>query len=76
MIDDDPAKAISEALELSGNINFELLKAAILIDAGAFLKNYDAVFEGVEIYRNAVSRYQDNSEFNSSTPELMPALWY
>ena len=62
LIDDDPVKAISEASQLTGNINFELLKAATFVDAGALLKNYDVVVEGVEIYRNAVNQYQDNSE--------------
>jgi len=74
LIDDDPARAISEALQLMGNINLELLKAAILIDAGALLKNYDAVVEGVEIYRNAVSRYQDNSELKYNLANGLHAL--
>jgi len=74
LIDDDPAKAISEALQLSGNINFELLKAAILVDAGALVKNYDVVVKGVEIYRNAVSRYQDNSELKYNLANGLHAL--
>ena len=74
LIDDDPAKAISEALQLSGNINLELLKAAILVDAGALVKNYEVVVEGVEIYRNAVSKYQDNSELKYNLANGLRAL--
>jgi hypothetical protein len=74
LLDDDPTTAISEALELSGNINFELLKAAILVDAGAILKNYDVVVEGVDIFRNAVSRYQDNSELKYNLANGLHAL--
>jgi hypothetical protein len=74
LLDDDPTTAISEALELSGNINFELLKAAILVDAGAILKSYDVVVEGVDIFRNAVSRYQDNSELKYNLANGLHAL--
>jgi tetratricopeptide (TPR) repeat protein len=62
LLDDDPEKAIDEALKLSGNINVDLLKAAIFVDAGAMLKNFDVIVKGVEIYRDAVDRFQDNSE--------------
>lgn len=62
LIDDDPVKAIDEAIKLSGNINVELLKAAIFIDAGVILKNFEMVAKGVGIFRNAVDRFQDNSE--------------
>lgn len=74
LIDDDPAKAINEALDLSGNINLELLKAAILVDAGVLIKNYDVVVKGVEIYRNAVSRYKDNSELKYNLANGLHAL--
>lgn len=74
LIDDDPAQAINEALQLSGNINFELLKAAILVDAGAMVKNHDAVLKGVEIYRNAVANYQDNSELKYNLANGLHAL--
>lgn len=74
LLDDDPAQAINEALKLSGNINFELLKAAILVDAGAMVKNHDAVLKGVEIFRNAVVNYQDNSELKYNLANGLHAL--
>ncbi|WP_339673979.1 LA2681 family HEPN domain-containing protein [Dasania marina] len=74
LIDDDPDKAISEALQLSGNINLELLKAAILVDAGAMVKSYDAVLKGVEIFRAAVNNYQDNSELKYNLANGLHAL--
>jgi hypothetical protein len=74
LIDDDPDQAINEALQLSGNINFELLKAAILVDAGAMVKNHDAVLKGVEIFRNAVCNYQDNSELKYNLANGLHAL--
>jgi tetratricopeptide (TPR) repeat protein len=74
LIDDDPDKAIREALQLSGNINLELLKAAILVDAGAMVKNHDAVLKGVEIFRNAVANYQDNSELKYNLANGLHAL--
>jgi hypothetical protein len=74
LIDDDPVKAISEASQLTGNINLELLKAATFVDAGALLKNYDVVVEGVEIYRNAVNQYQDNSELKYNLANGLHAL--
>lgn len=74
LIDDDPVQAINEALQLSGNINFELLKAAILVDAGATVKNRDAILKGVEIFRNAVANYQDNSELKYNLANGLHAL--
>lgn len=74
LIDDDPAKAISEALQLSGNINLELLKAAILVDAGALVKNHEVIVKGVEIYRNAVNKYQDNTELKYNLANGLHAL--
>lgn len=74
LIDDDPDQAINEAMQLSGNINFELLKAAILVDAGAMVKNHDAVLKGVEIFRNAVVNYQDNSELKFNLANGLHAL--
>lgn len=62
LIDDDPVQAITKALKLSGNVKVELLKAAVLVDAGAMVKNHDAITKGVEIFRNAVANYQDSSE--------------
>lgn len=62
LLDEEPEKAIDEASKLSGNINVELLKAAIFVDAGAMLKRFDVVVRGVEIYRIAVASYPDNSE--------------
>jgi hypothetical protein len=61
-LDDNPANAIAEASKLDGNINIELLKAAIFVDGGAILKDFDVVAKGVEIYRKAIDRFQDNSE--------------
>lgn len=74
LIDDDPAKAISEAFQLSGDIGLELLKAAILVDAGALVKNYDVVAKGVEIFRNAANRDQDNSELKYNLGNGLHAL--
>lgn len=74
LIDDDPAQAINEALQLSGNINFELLKAAILVDAGSMVKSHDAVLKGVEIFRNAVVNHQDNSELKYNLANGLHAL--
>lgn len=74
LIDDDPDKAISEALQLSGNINLELLKAAILVDAGAMVKSHDAVLKGVEIFRNTVNNYQHNSELKYNLANGLHAL--
>lgn len=74
LLDDDPTKAIDEALKLSGNINIELLKAAIFVDAGAMLKNFDVVVKGVEIYRNAVDRFQVNSELKYNLANGLHAL--
>ena len=74
LLDDDPTKAIDEALKLSGNIKIDLLKAAIFVDAGAMLKNFEVVVKGVEIYRNAVDRFQDNSELKYNLANGLHAL--
>lgn len=74
LIDDDPAQAINEALQLSGNTNLELLKASILVDAGAMVKNYHAILKGVEIFRNAVTNHQDNSELKYNLANGLHAL--
>ena len=62
LVDNDPKKAIDGALKLSGDVNGELLKAAIFAGAGVMIKDFDVVVKGVEIYRDAVGRNQDNSE--------------
>lgn len=54
LVDENPREAIREALELSGNINIDLLKAAILVDVGGLLKDFDSVFRGVEVFRFVV----------------------
>lgn len=74
LLDDDPAQAIVEALQVSGNIKFELLKAAILIDAGAVVGNYDVILNGVEIYRRAVGSFPDNSELKYNLGNGLYAL--
>ncbi|MDC9501696.1 LA2681 family HEPN domain-containing protein [Pseudoalteromonas sp. Angola-18] len=74
LIDDAPNQAIHEALQLSGNISFELLKAAILVDAGAMVKNHNVVLQGVEIFRNAVTNYQDNPELKYNLANGLHAL--
>ncbi|MFD2205947.1 LA2681 family HEPN domain-containing protein [Kiloniella antarctica] len=86
LLDDDPEKAIDEALKLSGNIKVELLKAAIFVDAGGMLKNFDVVLKGVEIYRNAVDKFKGNSELKynlanglhslASSTEYNGFVWY
>lgn len=74
LIDDDPNEAIKKALELSGNVNFELLKASILVDAGAIIKDYDTVLIGVNIFRSAIANYQDNSELKYNLANGLHAL--
>jgi len=62
LLDSDPEKAIMEASAIDGDMNFQLLKAAILVDAGAIVKDKTAVTLGVEIYQDAVNKYPNNSE--------------
>ena len=74
LIDDDPFQAIKEALQLSGNIETELMKAAILVDAGELVKDYDAIFKGVEVFRNAITIFQDNSTLKYNLANGLRAL--
>lgn len=74
LIDDDPAQAIEEALQLSGNMEVELMKASVLIDAGALVKDYDAVLKGVEIFRNSITFYENNPELKYNLANGLHAL--
>lgn len=74
LIDDDPFQAVKEALQLSGNIETELMKAAILVDAGELVKDYDAIFKGVEVFRNAITIFQDNSTLKYNLANGLRAL--
>lgn len=76
LIDDDPAQAINEALQLSGNIEIELMKAAILVDAGALVKDYDAVFKGVEIFRKAITIYENSPDLKYNLANGLHVLSY
>ena len=74
LTDDNPNQAIKEALQLSGDIYLELLKAATLVNAGEIVKNSDAIRTGVEIYRNAVVKYQDNPALKYNLANGLHAL--
>ncbi|MGF2686280.1 LA2681 family HEPN domain-containing protein [Marinobacter sp. DUT-3] len=74
LVDENPREAIRQALELSGNINIDLLKAAILVDAGGLLKDFDSVFKGVEIFRFVVGKCKENSELNYNLANGLHAL--
>lgn len=74
LIDDDPIKAINEALQLSGNTETELMKAAILVDAGELVKDYDTVLKGVQIFRNTITTYQNNSTLKYNLANGLRAL--
>lgn len=62
LLDTDPLKALEEANKLDGNINYQLLKAAILVDGGAILKNVDAIRNGVDIYESVHELHPENAE--------------
>lgn len=74
LIDDDPVQAINEALQLSENNENKFLKAAILVDAGVLVRNYDAVLEGVEIFRSAITNDPDNSTLKYNLANALSAL--
>lgn len=74
LIDENPREAVREALELSGNANVELLKAAVLIDAGGLLKDFEAVLNGIEILRYVIDKCRDNPELNYNLANGLHAL--
>ncbi|MGM0833532.1 MAG: LA2681 family HEPN domain-containing protein [Pseudomonadota bacterium] len=74
LIDENPREAIRQALELSGNINFDLLKAAILVDAGGLLKDFDSVYKGVEVFRFVVGKCRESSDLNYNLANGLHAL--
>lgn len=74
LLDGDPEKAINEALKINGDIRFQFLKAAILIDAGAIVKDKSSVTLGVEIYQDAVNKYPDNAELKYNLANGFHAL--
>lgn len=74
LIDENPRKAICEAQSLSGDINIECLKAAILVDAGSLLKDFDSVFKGVEILRFFVEKHKETPDLNYNLANGLYAL--
>lgn len=60
LLEDNPSLAIQEAKKLSDNPNLQLLKGAILIDAGAAIKSHMDVVKGVEIIEQVSSQIPDN----------------
>lgn len=74
LVDENPREAIREALKLSGNINFDLLKAAILVNAGGLLKDFESVLKGVGIFRHVADKCKDNSELNYNLANGLHAL--
>ncbi len=74
LVDENPNEAIREALSLSGNVNVDLLKAAILVDAGGIAKDSEAILKGVEIFRHVIDRCEDNSELNYNLANGLHAI--
>jgi len=74
LLDKNPNEAIHEALNLSGSVNVDLLKAAILVDAGGMVKDFEAILKGVEIFRHVIDRCEDNSELNYNLANGLHAL--
>jgi len=74
LMDENPNEAIREALNLSGNVNVDLLKAAILVDAGVMIKNFEAILKGVDIFRHVIDRCEGNSELNYNLANGLHAL--
>lgn len=74
LVEENPQEAIRQALELSGSINFDMLKAAILVDAGGLLKDFDSVFKGVEIFRFVVGKCKENSDLSYNLANGLHAL--
>lgn len=74
LVDENPQEAIRQALELSGSINIDMLKAATLVDAGGLLKDFDSVFKGVEIFRFVVGKCKENSELSYNLANGLHAL--
>lgn len=74
LVDENPQEAIRQAQELSGSINIDMLKAAILVDAGGLLKDFDSVFKGVEIFRFVVGKCKDNPELSYNLANGLHAL--
>lgn len=62
LLDEDPQLAIIEASKLGDDINSQMIKAGIFVDAGAATKNKEAIETGVEIYQNALEQYPLNTE--------------
>lgn len=74
LVDVNPNEAIREALSLSGNVNVDLLKAAILVDAGGIAKDSEAILKGVEIFRHVTDRCENNSELNYNLANGLHAI--
>lgn len=74
LVDENPSEAIRVALSLSGNVNVDLLKAAILVDAGGMNKDSEAILKGVEIFRHVIDRCEDNSELNYNLANGLHAI--
>lgn len=61
LLDTNPIKAIEVASKLDGDINYQLLKAAILVDGGSILKNKEAIKIGVDIFELAHELFPENA---------------
>ena len=59
LLEDNPIIAIQEANKLDDSQKLQLLRAAILIDAGAAIGSHDDVLKGVEIMERAVNAKPD-----------------
>lgn len=57
LVDDDPEAAISEASNLGGDFENQLLKAAIFVDAGAATNNKMVIESGIEIFQSVLKEY-------------------
>lgn len=64
LVDEDPLLAINEARQLTGDLNVNLLKAAIFVDAGKLIKDKKSIEEGVDIFTHAVEKFPQ-------TPDLI-----
>lgn len=74
LLDKDPKQAIIEAEKLNESINYQLLKAAIFVDAGVEIKDKDIVSRGVEIYKAALEKYPGNSNIRYNLANGFHAL--
>jgi tetratricopeptide (TPR) repeat protein len=79
LLDDDPETAVREARALpgdtpAGGILFTGLKASILVDAGSYAKDKQAIQDGIALFRQLLAKTPKQAEFPHNLANGLIAL--